>query len=148
MTETYDDYIRNLQKLPDFHRLPLPDSIRNRLNIPAEYRYMGIKESVAYAFDNTQEYVNAGNIEIRDQTKETIEFPSIPEKHFLLEGLECETMTVTLEMPTEEKSVDVAEQTRTAVQQLTIVETDDDTPLQPPQSLDTPTESIEIKHQH
>jgi hypothetical protein len=128
MTEQYDDYIRQLQKLPDFHRLPLPDSVRDRLNIPAEYRYMGIKEAVAKTFDNTQEYVNAGKLEIRDQTKETIEFPAIPEKHYLLEELERETMTVTLEMPTEEKS-------------------DDDIPPQPPQSLDTPTESTETAHQ-
>lgn len=123
MTEQYDDYIRELQKLPDFHRLPLPDSIRNRLNIPAEYNYMSMIEAVAKTFDNTNEYINAGKIEIRDQTKEDIQFPSIPEKHFLLEELECETITsVHLDVPTEEKS-------------------DDDTPVQPPPTLDTPTES-------
>jgi hypothetical protein len=120
MTEMYDSFIRELQKLPDFNRLPLPDSVRERLDIPVEYHYMGIKEAVSRTLDNTQEYVNAGKIEIRDQTNETIEFPAIPDKHYLLEELEKETITTKLEILKEDQS-------------------DDDTPAPPPQSLGTPT---------
>jgi hypothetical protein len=128
MTEMYDDFVRELQKLPDFHRLPLPESIRERLNIPLEYKYMGIKEAISRTFDNTQEYSNEGKLEIRDQTKETIEFPAIPEKHYLLEELEKETITTKLDILKEDES-------------------DDDTPAPPPQSLDTPIESNETTPQ-
>ena len=125
MTEQYDDFIRELQKLPDFHRLPLPDSIRDRLNIPCEYKYLSLVESVSRALDNTQEYVNAGKIEIRDQTNEKIEFPPIPEKHFLLE--ELETITTSYGP--------------TGTNEITTDETSSEIPSPPPPTLDTPTES-------
>ncbi len=121
-TEQYDDYIRQLQKLPDFHRLPLPDSVRERLNIPCEYNYLSLTESVTRTFDNTYQYTNPNNPEIRDLTKETIEFPPIPEKHYLLE--EIETIT-TCYGPTG----------------TTTDETSFETPSQPPPTLDTPTEA-------
>jgi hypothetical protein len=129
MTEQYDDFIRELQKLPDFNRLPLPESIRERLNIPLEYSYMSIKEATTKAFDNTNEYVNAGKLEIRDQTKEKIEFPPIPEKHYMLEGIEEETMTICAGEPiTNEISYD--------------------TLSLPPQESETPTEANDSKPQH
>ncbi len=131
MTEQYDEFIRELQKLPDFNRLPLPDSVRERLNIPLQYSYLSIKETVGRAFDNTQEYVNAGNMEIRDQTKEDIVFPAIPEKHFLLEELETITECYG----------------PTGTNETTVSEISSETPSPPPPSLDTPIEASDSKPQ-
>ena len=125
MTEQYDEFIRELQKLPDFDRLPLPDSVRERLNIPLLYKNMGIVESVSRTLDNTHEYVNAGKIEIRDLTNEKIEFPAIPETHYMLD--ELETIT-TCYGPT-------------GTNDITIDEISSCIPSPPPPSLDTPTGS-------
>jgi hypothetical protein len=91
-TEQYDDFIRELMKLPDFHRLPLPDSVRERFNIPLDMSHKSIQEATRATYDNSHSYINK-TIEIITTPADVV-FPAIPEKHFLLEGLEEETITV------------------------------------------------------
>jgi hypothetical protein len=71
-----DEYIKVLMKDTNFHLLPLPESIRERFNIPLEVKEMGIKEAAAKAFDSKHDYTAH---EVRDQTGADIQFPPIPE---------------------------------------------------------------------
>ena len=76
MTECYDDFVRQLQQLPDFHRLPLPDSIRERLNIPLTFTSLSIQEATRATFDNCHQYTNS-TVEFI-QTPADVVFPEIP----------------------------------------------------------------------
>ncbi len=46
----YDGLIAFLQKDPDFHRLPLPESVRKRFDIPLVASDLSIKEATVKAF--------------------------------------------------------------------------------------------------
>lgn len=70
-----DEYIKVLMKDTNFHLLPLPESIRERFNIPLEVKEMGIKEAAAKAFDSKHEYTAH---EVRDQIGSDIVFPPLP----------------------------------------------------------------------
>lgn len=71
-----DDLIKVLQKDPNFHLLPLPDSVRERFNIPLEVPSMSIKECTSRALASRNDYTG---FKVIDQTGADIQFPPIPE---------------------------------------------------------------------
>jgi hypothetical protein len=71
-----DEYIKLIMKDTNFHLLPLPESIRERFNIPLEYKPMSIMESTTRALASRNDYTG---YEVRDQTGADIQFPPIPE---------------------------------------------------------------------
>jgi hypothetical protein len=80
----YDELFKVLMKDPNFHLLPLPESIRKRFNIPLEVSSLGIAEATKKALTSRNDYT--GPIEIRDQTVCEIEFPPIPESALPIEA--------------------------------------------------------------
>lgn len=82
-----DDYIKLLQKDPNFHLLPLPESVRERFNIPLEYKPLSLKESSARALATRTDYTG---YEVIDQTGADIQFPPIPESAPAIEAIVTE----------------------------------------------------------
>ena len=73
----YDEFMKVLMKDPNFHLLPLPESLRERFNIPLEVSSLSIQDATKKALSSRNDYT--GPIEIRDQTGLEIAFPPIPE---------------------------------------------------------------------
>jgi hypothetical protein len=48
--DKYDELIAMLRKDPDFHRLPLPEFVRKRFDIPLVCNELSIKTATAKAF--------------------------------------------------------------------------------------------------
>lgn len=73
----YDDLIKMLMKDKDFAKLPLPEFIRARFDIPLECKEIPLKAAVTAALTNR--YDNYTGFELRDQTDADIAFPPLPQ---------------------------------------------------------------------
>jgi hypothetical protein len=75
-TSKYDALVTLFGKDPDFSKLPLPECIRAKFDIPLQVKEMSIMESTTKALTSRYEY---SGFELRDQTGLDISFPPIPE---------------------------------------------------------------------
>jgi hypothetical protein len=75
-TSKYDDLIKMLMKDKDFMKLPLPNEIRTRFDIPLECKEISLKAAVTAALSTRHD--NYTGFELRDQTDADIAFPPLP----------------------------------------------------------------------
>jgi hypothetical protein len=75
-TSKYDDLIKMFMKDKDFMKLPLPEAVRARFDIPLECKEIPLKAAVTAAL--TSRHDNYTGFELRDQTDADIVFPPLP----------------------------------------------------------------------
>lgn len=74
-TSKYDKLVELFGKDPNFSKLPLPECVRVKFDIPLEVKEMSIMESTTKALTARYEY---SGFELRDQTGLDIAFPPLP----------------------------------------------------------------------
>ena len=74
-TSKYDALFEMFANDPDFGRLPLPECVRAKFNIPLTVKEMNIAEATTKALTSRYEY---SGFELRDQTGADIVFPPLP----------------------------------------------------------------------
>jgi hypothetical protein len=74
-TSKYDALFEMFANDPDFGRLPLPECVRAKFNIPLVVKEIGIVEATTKALTSRYEY---SGFELRDQTDADIVFPPLP----------------------------------------------------------------------
>ena len=74
-TSKYDALFEMFANDPDFHKLPLPECVRARFNIPLVVKEISIVEATTKALTTRYEY---SGFELRDQTGDDTVFPPLP----------------------------------------------------------------------
>lgn len=74
-TSKYDALFELFANDPDFSKLPLPECVRAKFNLPLVVKPMGIMEATTKALTSRYEY---SGFELRDQTGADIAFPPLP----------------------------------------------------------------------
>lgn len=77
ITSKYDALFTLFHNDPNFHKLPLPECVRAKFNIPLEVKDMPLQAAITTALTSRYEY---SGYELRDQTGLDISFPPVPEK--------------------------------------------------------------------